>query len=180
MNIANKITIIRILLVPFFIAFILYMKVNLALMVFLVAVISDAVDGLIARAWKQKTKLGAMLDPIADKILIVSAFICLIFVKDPPHSIKFPTYVPIVVISRDAIILLGTVLIHMLKGDIEIRPSSLGKITTFLQMLTIISFLMQFEYAKIIWEVMVVFTVLSGLDYIIRGTRILSERNNNS
>ncbi len=176
MNLANKITIARILLIPFFIAFILYAKLDLALIVFLIAVISDAVDGYIARKWKQRTKLGAMLDPIADKILIISAFVCLIFVKGLPYTLKFPPYVSIIVISRDAIILLGAVIIYMLKGDIDIKPSPLGKITTFLQMLTVVFILTQLKYSRFVWNIMIVFTVISGFEYILRGSRVLSER----
>ena len=176
MNLANKITIARILLIPFFIAFILYAKLDLALIVFLIAVISDAVDGYIARKWKQRTKLGAMLDPIADKILIISAFVCLIFVKGLPYTVKFPPYVSIIVISRDAIILLGAVIIYMLKGDIDIKPSPLGKITTFLQMLTVVFILTQLKYSRFVWNIMIVFTVISGFEYILRGSRVLSER----
>lgn len=176
MNLANKITIARILLIPFFIAFILYSKLSLALIVFLIAVISDAVDGYIARKWRQKTKSGAMLDPIADKILIISAFVCLIFVKDLPYAVRFPPYVPIIVISRDALILLGTVIIYMLKGDIEIKPSPLGKITTFLQMLTVIFILTRLKYSGLVWNIMIVVTVISGFEYILIGSRILNEK----
>ena len=176
MNLPNKITIMRILLVPFFIAFVLYSKLNLALLVFLIAVLSDAIDGYIARAYKRKTKLGAMLDPLADKILIISAFISFILVKDLPLAIKFPPYIPIIVISRDAIILLGAVIIYILKGDIEIKPSPLGKITTFLQMLTVIFILIQSIYSRIVWNIMIVFAIASGLEYVIRGSRVLSER----
>ena len=176
MNLANKITIARILLVPFFIAFIIYSKLDLALIIFLIAVISDAVDGYIARACRQKTKLGAMLDPIADKILIISAFVCLILIKDLPYAIIFPPYVLIIVISRDAIILLGAVIIYMLKGDIDIKPSPLGKITTFLQMLTVIFILMQLKHSGLVWNIMIAFTIISGFEYILRGSRILNER----
>ncbi len=176
MNLANKITIARILLIPLFIAFMLYSKLDLAIIVFLIAVISDAVDGYIARASRQKTKLGAMLDPIADKILIISAFVCLVFVKDLPYTMRIPPYVLIIVISRDAIILLGAVIIYMLKGDIDIKPSPLGKITTFLQMLTVIFILTQLKYSGLIWNVMIAFTVISGFEYILRGSRVLSER----
>ena len=176
MNLANKITIVRILLTPFFIAFVLYSKLNLALIVFFIAVISDAVDGYIARAYRQKTKLGSMLDPIADKILIISAFVCLVFIKNLPLAVKFPPYIPIIVISRDAIILLGAVMIYVLKGDIDIKPSPLGKITTFLQMSTIIAVLMQLKCSELAWNIMIAFTAISGMDYILRGSRALSER----
>ena len=117
-----------------------------------------------------------MLDPIADKILIVSAFACLVFVKDLPYAVRFPPYVPIIVISRDAIILLGAVIIYMLKGGIDIKPSPLGKITTFLQMLTIVFVLMQLKYSGLVWNIMIVFTIISGFEYILRGSSLLNER----
>lgn len=176
MNLANKITIARILLIPFFVALVLYSRIDLALWVFLLAVLSDALDGYIARTWKQKTKLGALLDPVADKFLIISAFVCLVFVRGLPLIIKLPPYVPIVVISRDIIIVLGVILIYITKGDIEVRPSILGKITTFLQMLTIIFVLAQFKYAVFLWNIMVVSTVISGVEYVREGSKVLSER----
>lgn len=175
MNLSNKITIGRILLVPFFVAFMLYSKPDLALLIFLIAVISDAIDGYIARAWGQKTKLGAMLDPIADKILIISAFVSLIFIKDTSY-LRFPPYIPIIIISREAIIFLGAVLIYILKGDIEIIPSPIGKFTTFFQMFTIISVLLNLRYSAVVWNVAAIFTVVSGFQYIIRGSRALNER----
>jgi len=176
MNLANKITILRILLVPFFISFVLYSRLEIALIVFILAVITDGVDGYVARAMDQKTKIGALLDPIADKILILSAFACLVFVKDVPQSMALPPYVPVIVISRDLIIIIGSVLIYMLKGDIEIRPSALGKITTFLQMATIILLLSKFSYVIYVWNLMIAFTVGSGVEYIMRGSKMLGDK----
>ena len=177
MNLANKITVARILLIPFFVAFIIYFKPVIALAIFLIAVISDGIDGYVARAWKQKTKLGAMLDPIADKLLIISAFVCLIFVKNLPFTVDFPPYVPIVVISREVIIILGLIVIYMMKGDIEIRPSMLGKLTTFFQMSTIVFVLAQLKHSSIVWNIMVACTILSGLEYVFRGSKLLSENH---
>ena len=174
MNIANKITILRILLVPFFIAFTLYGKWEAALVIFIIAAVSDGIDGYIARAAKQKTELGKILDPIADKLLILSAFICLSVVKGVPPELKLPPYVPIIIISRDAIIILGAVIIYLIKGSLEIKPTLISKVTTFLQMLTVISVLLKLALSPVLWNIAVVLTVLSGAEYIIRGNRALN------
>ena len=110
MNLANKITISRIILTPIFITAIVYSRMDIALVLFTLAIISDGLDGFIARTLNQKTALGTILDPIADKILLVSAFICLSLVNNVPANLKLPPYVPIIVISRDAIIVLGSVI----------------------------------------------------------------------
>ena len=176
MNLANKITILRILLVPFFIALVLYSKWELALLVFFVASITDAIDGYIARATKQRTELGKILDPIADKLLILSAFICVGVVKDMPLSIKPPLYVPIIIISRDAIIILGALLIYHIRGKLEVRSTLISKITTFFQMITVISILLKLGISPLLWNLAVGFTICSGVDYVIKGTRLLNEK----
>lgn len=177
MNLANKISIARIILIPFFIAAIVYSRMEIALVLFILAVISDGADGLIARALKQKTELGTILDPMADKLLLISAYICLTVVNSIPAHLKLPPYVPIIVISRDVIIVLGSVTIYFIKGSLKISPSIAGKITTFFQMITIVSILVKFEYSFIIWNIAVLLTVISGIDYIIKGSRLLSENN---
>ncbi len=174
MNWANRITILRVILVPVFIAAILYHKLNMAFFVFLGATITDALDGYIARARKEKTNLGAVLDPIADKMLIDSAFISLSLVAGLPGYVRMPVYVPIIVISRDVIILTGIAIIYFLMGKIEIRPTIISKTTTFFQMLTIISVLLCFRFSSWVWNIAAALTVISGLDYI----RIGSERIN--
>ena len=137
MNLANKISIARIILTPFFIAAIVYSRMDIALILFMLAVISDAADGLIARTLKQKTKLGTMLDPMADKLLILSAYICLAMANTIPAHLKLPPYVPIIVISRDAIIVLGSIIVYFITGNLKVSPSALGKITTFFQEITL-------------------------------------------
>jgi cardiolipin synthase len=176
MNWANRITIIRIILVPFFIMAILYHRLGLAFIIFLVASITDGLDGYIARIRKERTQLGKILDPVADKMLLVSAYISLSMVSGLPEHLKMPVYVPIAVISRDVIILFGAVVIYLLTEKMEIRPTVLGKITTFFQMLTIISLLLGFIYSNWIWNATVVLTVLSGLDYIRIGAKQLNEK----
>jgi len=178
MNLANKISIARIVSIPFFIASIVYSRLDIALVFFMLAIISDGADGFIARALKQKTKLGTMLDPLADKLLLISAFICLSVVKNIPTGLRLPPYVPIIVISRDVIIVLGSMIVYVIRGDLSISPSIVGKITTFFQMITIVSILVQFKYSHIVWNIAVLFTVISGIDYIIKGSKLLSENNN--
>ena len=176
MNLANKITISRILLIPFFIAFVLYSKLEAAFVVFIIAAISDALDGYVARVMNQRTELGEILDPLADKALLLSAFICLSTISTIPAHLKIPAYVLIIVISRDAIIVFGIILIHFIKGSIAIRPSPVGKITTFFQMLTILGVLIGAKFSPILWNAAVVLTIISGAYYIKEGSRLLSEK----
>lgn len=173
-NLANKISIARIILIPFFITAIVYSRMDIAFIFFSLAIISDGADGLIARTLKQKTELGTILDPIADKLLLISAYICLSVVNTVPAQLKMPPYVPIIVISRDAIIVLGSIIIHLITGNLKISPSPIGKITTFFQMMTIISILLQFKYSSSVWNITVFLTVVSGMDYIIKGSRLFN------
>lgn len=177
MNLANKISIARIILIPFFIAAIVYSKLWIALLIFLLAAISDAADGFIARALKQKTELGTILDPVADKLLLLSAYITL-SVAHLKGLITIPPYVTITIISRDAIIVLGSVIVYMVKGSLEVSPSIIGKITTFFQMMTIVSVLVQFDRSAVVWNIAVTLTIASGIDYVIKGSRMLGENHN--
>lgn len=180
LNLANRITMSRIILTPLFIAAVVYARMDIALVFFTLAVISDALDGFIARTLKQKTILGTILDPVADKILLISAFICLSLVKSIPPDVRLPPYVPIIVISRDAIIVLGSIIIHVVKGEVKIEPSFWGKITTFFQMMTIVSILLHIHYSAYIWNIATALTVISGVDYMTKGSRVLSENNSNN
>lgn len=176
MNIANKITILRILLIPFFIAFILYSKWEMALFVFIMAAATDGIDGYLARTLKQRTQLGEVLDPIADKLLILSAFISFAVAKEISPAVRPPTYVPIIIISRDAIIVLGALLLYLIKGELKVKPTLISKITTVLQMLTVISVLLKLSsVSPFLWNIAVGFTICSGVDYVIRGSKLLNE-----
>lgn len=180
MNLANNLSILRILLTPFFIWLILYYTPEkdylrfVALGIFGVAVLSDALDGLLARLLKEKTTLGTILDPIADKLLLVTAFISLSAASNLPDSLRLPSWVTIIVVSRDIIIVLGAVMMFLTLGDVKIVPSALGKITTFFQMMTIMSVLLKYPHSNYIWITAAVFTVVSGIDYVIRGARELN------
>ena len=186
MNIANKITIIRILLIPFFIAALLYYSESreylrfTALGIFTLAAITDAIDGGLARRRSLVTDLGIILDPIADKLLLISAFISLSIIKNIPEGLRIPAWATLIVISRDIIIILGFSIIYFLKGRVAVKPSWLGKVTTFFQMITILGVLAMFKYTKFLIYPTVLFTILSGIDYIWRGSRQLNELSGNS
>jgi CDP-diacylglycerol--glycerol-3-phosphate 3-phosphatidyltransferase len=182
MNIANKISTFRILSVPFFIASLIYFNSSreylrfVALFIFLLGVISDAVDGYIARKSKLQSKAGLVLDPLGDKLLLMSAFICLSFLDD--FTITFPLWVTFIVISRDIIIILGTVVIYIVKQNIEVFPTRWGKLSTTFQMCAVIVLLLQLKASFIFWWVAVIFTVFSGIDYIRKGFKILYALDN--
>ncbi|HAH21166.1 MAG: hypothetical protein A2Y00_00735 [Omnitrophica WOR_2 bacterium GWF2_43_52] len=179
MTFANKVSIFRIISVPFFIAAILYYQPYrdhlrfVALSIFLLAVFSDALDGFLARVMKQKTKAGTILDPLADKVLLSSAFI-FIYIKDTfPQGINVPLWLVITVLSRDALILFGSAVIYVTKDELVLTPSRWGKYATLFQMLTIIAVLLQFRYSMYIVMFAAVFTVFSAVDYLKKGLKVL-------
>ncbi len=184
MNIANKVSIFRILNVPFFIASLVYYSPEkdfiryLALFIFSIAVISDVIDGYLARKNKEKSKAGQVLDPLADKLLLMSAFICLYVIDTFPLGVRFPLWVTLIVISRDTLILLGAVVIYMVRGRLEVSPTYWGKLTTAFQTLAVISVLTQWRLSPLFWSVAIFFTLISGMDYIRRGFQILYGPNN--
>ncbi|MBP7216704.1 MAG: CDP-alcohol phosphatidyltransferase family protein [Candidatus Omnitrophica bacterium] len=175
MNFANKVSTFRILSVPFFVACLIYYSPTrdylrfIALAIFVLGVISDAVDGYIARKGKQVSKAGAVLDPLGDKLLLISAYICLFARQDLPAGIFFPLWLTLIVISRDVIIMLGAMVIFVVKHDINVVPTKWGKFTTTFQMLAVIGVLVQWHFAYVLWWVAVIFTVVSGIDYIRKG-----------
>ncbi len=177
MNIANKISTFRILSVPFFIASLIYYSPErsylrfVALGIFILAAFSDAADGYIARKAKQQTKAGLILDPLGDKLLLMSAFICLY--ANTTLSPRFPLWVILIVISRDVIIILGAIVVYIVKQNINIIPTRWGKFCTLFQMLAVASVLLQLKSSPIFWWLAVIFTVISGVIYINRGFIIL-------
>ena len=182
MNIANKISTFRILSVPFFIACLVYyiperqFLKNLALAIFILGVISDGLDGFIARKAKLQSKAGLILDPLGDKLLLMSAFIFLSPISR--LSLKFPLWVSFIVISRDVIIIIGAVVIYMVKQSLDVHPTKWGKLTTTFQMLSVVCVLLQYKMAALVWWIAVIFTVISGIDYVKRGFKILYALDN--
>jgi len=180
-NFANKISTFRILTVPFFVACLVYYSPErqylrlIALGIFILAVVSDAIDGYIARKSKQLSKAGLILDPLGDKLILMSAFICLSFEKFPS---RFPFWITFIVISRDILILFGATVVYMVKQHIDISPTKWGKFTTTFQMLAVTAVLLQYTYAYLFWLLAVTFTVISGIDYIMRGFKTLYALDN--
>jgi cardiolipin synthase (CMP-forming) len=174
MTIPNLLTILRVLLVPIFIIYIINDRAMGSLIIFLIASISDALDGFIARIFHQKSDLGAHLDPLADKILLISAYITLAVLK------MIPPWLAILIISRDVIILLGVLVLYINRRPVKVHPSLLSKSTTCLQIGTILMILssgyISIEPIKIyaFWFTAGV-TIASGLQYIRIGLLILTQ-----
>ena len=146
MTTANKITIGRILMIPFFVLMALYYGRSVAhghpqewmrataIAIFVIASASDGVDGYIARRYNQMSKLGTVLDPIADKGLLLAGIITL---SVGNWQYEFPLWFPVLVIGRDVALITGVLAVHLINGDARVRPSLLGKIATVTQMIAI-------------------------------------------
>ena len=169
----------RIILVPVFVIFIIQERYLSALLVFTAAGLTDALDGALARILKAQTKLGAYLDPIADKLLLVTSFVSLSVFG------IIPAWLTVIVISRDMIILLGLMILTLLAVPYEISPAIVSKLTTVLQVGTIFLVLLYKAMALkcdetwllgFFWAT-AVFTIVSGLVYIFRGIGFLNRAN---
>ena len=182
MTLANQITIARIAAIPAFVMLAIYYGASVlegdrqpwlrytAIGVFLVAAISDGLDGYVARRYNQHTKLGTILDPIADKGLLLSALLVLTFGH---WEVKFPLWFLILVISRDIAIVLGCLLLQFLNGDVLVRPSWIGKVATVTQMAAVGWVMLQLSTPPPFYVIVLsgVFTMASWIDYGIFGIR---------
>ena len=130
LTLATKITLVRVFLIPVFVMCLAYKKPGIALAVFIIAGVADGVDGYIARRRGEMTELGAMLDPIADKLLMFTAYIML------GVSEQIPIWLAVVVVSRDLLLCIGCMALFMTVGFQTPSPSFLGKATTTAQMVT--------------------------------------------
>jgi cardiolipin synthase (CMP-forming) len=174
LNLSNRITILRILMVPLIVIFLSYDFKRSALGLFFLAGVTDALDGFFARIRREKTQLGTILDPIADKALLVSTFVAL--------SVRglLPFWLVILVISRDLILVLGSVVIYMMTGHLKIAPTILGKLTTASQLIIVLDALMRnisgyFIIPRPFFPLLVAFfTVSSGLHYVWIGAKSLN------
>jgi cardiolipin synthase len=174
MNLPNKLTISRILLIPLFILSLARGRQFLAILTFFLAALTDALDGTIARAKRQQSRLGFFLDPVADKLLINTAFICLAVMK------AVPAWVATIVISRDILIALGSLVMCLLDKQSLISPTLLGKATTSAQMATILVALLHQAHGGLqtllwifIW-IVVSFTIVSGCHYTFKISRMVN------
>ena len=133
MGLANWLTLLRIVLIPVFVLLLVYRRPGVALVVFSLAALTDMLDGYVARRRGSQSRLGAFLDPTADKLLLTASFVTLTQLR------ILPAWITIVVISRDVILVVGALLIHMLGGRIHPRPTWAGKAATFFQILTVLT-----------------------------------------
>jgi cardiolipin synthase len=170
LNLANTITLLRILAVPVFLSALADGTYQMALIVFVVAGISDGIDGAVARLTDTRTELGAHLDPLADKLLLISAFIALGILDAVPRSLM------ITVIVRDAVILGGYLTTAVVMGQpMEMRPSFWGKATTFFQIstVTLVLFGQAGWLAIPIWLLLGVFVATGLLNFVSGGGYVL-------
>jgi CDP-diacylglycerol--glycerol-3-phosphate 3-phosphatidyltransferase len=182
MTTANKITIVRILLVPLFISQVLYYVETgneiyrlFAILSFAIAALSDGIDGYIARRYNQRSELGRILDPLADKLLLLSGIVLLSMANEPrlPH---IPKWLTILVLSRDVLSILGAVIIQHVCGKVTVKPVFVGKIATVLQMSCVIWGLFKWpaNYLYYLAIAAAVCTAVSGVIYLIDGGKQLS------
>jgi cardiolipin synthase (CMP-forming) len=171
-NIPNTLTITRIIIIPAFITSVIYKRYDYALYLFIIAALSDMFDGLLARLKNQKTALGTFLDPLADKFLLVTAFVI--------FSIYgwIPKWLTITVISRDVIVVTGWFILYLTTGRSEVNPSLLGKANIWIQSLFIAYILININLRLLTYTpplfllVTIGTTTLSGLHYICRSMKI--------
>src|SRR4051812_39120493 len=190
MTTANKITVIRILMIPVFVTLAIYYGESIqegnpqdwmrftAIAVFLLAAISDGLDGFVARRYNQRSSLGMILDPIADKGLLLSGIITLSISNwstVDSHYGKFPVWFPVLVITRDTVILVGSAVLHILNGKVRVRPSWTGKVATVFQMAAIAWIMLQLHFLPLLYVVLAagLFTLISGAIYVRDGVRQL-------
>jgi cardiolipin synthase len=176
LSLPNSITFVRIVIIPVFVTALVYKRVDYALVLFVLASVSDLFDGLLARITNQQTRLGAFLDPLADKFLLITSFIL--------FSIYgwIPLWMTITVISRDLIVTFGWFLLYLLYDITKVEPSLTGKAAIASQLVLIAYTLFSHATSYIGppggWLLMVValLTTFSGLQYIYRGLRQASEK----
>jgi cardiolipin synthase len=174
MGLANWLTTLRILLIPVFVTLLVYRRPAEAFFVFCLASLTDLLDGYIARTRGRQTRLGAFLDPVADKLLLTSAFVTLTYLK------VIPFWIAAVVVSRDLVLSVGVLVIHVAGGTVHPAPSWIGKLSTVFQMATVLAAMISFYFGtlhalpKALAWATAAFTVTSGLQYIIQGLKQLN------
>ena len=190
MTTANKITVVRIFMIPAFVTMAIYYGQSIqrgaplewqryaAIIIFLLAAVSDGLDGYVARRYNQRSSLGVILDPIADKGLLLSGIITLSITNwselDPDYG-RFPAWFPVLVITRDVVILVGAVVLHLLNGKVEVKTNWTGKVATVCQMCAIAWVMLQLHFLPLLFVVICAgaFTLVSGVIYVMEGVRQL-------
>ena len=174
----NQLTVFRMALVPLFILLIVYGYFGWAIVALVIAGITDALDGLIARRWAKKTPLGTFLDPIADKLLLVSSFATLTF-GTPDLIVRIPLWLTITVISRDFLLVLSVLVFNLTIDRRAFPPSVLGKCTTVVQ-LALVLLVLTSNYVggplpgldAVVYLALLI-TVASGLHYMVQGMAVV-------
>ncbi|HKZ78730.1 MAG TPA: CDP-alcohol phosphatidyltransferase family protein [Pyrinomonadaceae bacterium] len=185
-TVPNMLTVFRMVLIPVFVTFLLYQRFVWALVVFLLAGVTDGLDGLLARRFDQRSQLGTILDPIADKLMLVTAFVVLslrsVFPQPVPNHLPIPFWVTVAVISRDVFIVVGAAAINVTTGFRGFRPSWLGKLSTTIQIISIAAIIFAASvpygtgyYLPTIYTTVFSFALLSGLHYIFFASKLLNE-----
>jgi cardiolipin synthase len=185
-TVPNLLTVFRMVLIPVFVSLLFYQRFVLALAVFIIAGVTDGLDGLLARRFDQKSSLGTILDPIADKLMMVTSFVVLsmrsVFPQPVPSHLPIPFWVTIAVISRDVFILVGAAAINIVTGFRGFRPSMLGKINTTVQIVAIGIIMLAASvpyatgyYLPTVYVTVFTFAVLSGAHYVFFVSRLLNE-----
>ena len=186
----NVLTIFRMALIPVFVSLLFYQKFVLALGIFVVAGVTDGLDGLLARKFQQQSPLGRILDPIADKMMLVTSFIVLsmrgVYPIPIPKHLPIPFWVTITVISRDVFILVGAAAINMVTGFRAFQPSLPGKISTVIQIVAVAIVMLAAQtrvgtgyYLPTIYASVFALTLFSGIHYIFFVSRLLTKTTEN-
>ncbi|HSE20955.1 MAG TPA: CDP-alcohol phosphatidyltransferase family protein [Pyrinomonadaceae bacterium] len=185
-TVPNLLTVFRMVLIPVFVSLLFYQRFVLALIVFIGAGITDGLDGLLARRFNQKSQLGTILDPIADKLMLVTSFIVLsmkaVFPQPLPPHLPVPFWVTVAVISRDVFILVGAAAINIVTGFRGFRPSWLGKVNTTVQIVAIALIMVAASipygtgyYLPTVYTTVFALAVLSGGHYVFFVSKLLNE-----
>ena len=171
LTVPNVITLMRILLTPLFVILLIQKRYQQALWVFVLAGISDMADGLIARRWHQRSPLGTLLDPLADKLLMCSSFITLSIYD------LIPPWLTVIVISRDLVLVLGVTLFKLVNFPVVIHPSLAGKLSTAAQIASVFLVLISLSWTispgflKALFWFTGGLTAISGIHYILQALR---------
>jgi cardiolipin synthase len=176
---ANQLTLLRMLLIPAFVILVVYEHFGWALVVFATAGVTDALDGLIARRSGQKTSLGAWLDPMADKLLLVTTFVVLTL-PNLELANRLPIWLTVLIISRDVGIVLTVAIVNLAIGPRTFRPSMFGKVATATYILTAVMAMLfnYLRYHSVVVDLFVyaslAITLISALHYIWHAARIIN------
>jgi cardiolipin synthase (CMP-forming) len=182
----NLLTVIRMALIPVFVTLLVYQRFGWALFVFVIAGITDGLDGLLARNLNQGSELGRILDPIADKLMLVTAFIFLsqrnILPPPLPRHFPIPFWVTAAVISRDIFIVVGAAAINIVTGFRNFRPSLLGKASTVVQICAVVIVLVAVHFPELsgyvlptVYTTTFAFAVISGVHYAFWVMRLMND-----